>query len=72
MERIIVEILPETNGVTKARFTTKLANNASRDAMDTLMKIIMGKFPKRAGYTNSTTVLLEAATGKEGYSTIKD
>lgn len=72
MERIVVEILPEKQGVTKVRFSTKLSGLASRDAMDTLMNIIMGKFPKRAGYVSSTTVILEAVTDKEAYSKNKN
>lgn len=63
MSSIIVEILPEKDGITKARFRIRERNEENLDKIDTLMKIIMGKYPKRAGFTDSTTILLEANTG---------
>lgn len=65
MSNIMIDVVKTEGGTTKIRFKTRDNSDATREDLDTLMKVIMGKYPKRAGYMNSTTILLEAKIPEE-------
>lgn len=62
-QTVVVDIFDEKDGTTHVRLRVREASDESREAVDRLMNIIMGKYPKRARFVDSTTVHLEAKTG---------